>query len=278
MIMKRITEKCLNAGFSALLSGVMLMLPSLSRAITINAATTEDTATVATCKSGAFKDCTSKATVSKTSLSGDNANFKSAFDAWNTTQAADKQWTLANGGNAPGGELRTEVFEAKANTDLGGMNLIVSWSYRGADKADYVWSQGLTLNYKPGQAVGSSTIGSFSALDENVFNNLSPCNNMNYTAGSSNYFCGPAYPYQYRDRQLNDGPSGVWPDASFSAYAFISKVDRTNRKLTLFEGINYGFNLSATTVPEPGQWALMLGGMSMVFLTRRRSALARRAA
>ncbi|RZI84116.1 MAG: hypothetical protein EOP38_10320 [Rubrivivax sp.] len=262
-------KRCIGKYFSI---GLLLWLPTLAQAIKINAPKTEDTATVDSCKSGTHKDCSSKARLSKTSLTGDDAGFKKAFDAWNTTQAAGQKWTLNDGGKAPGGELTTTAFGAKASASVGGLNLIVAWSYAGADKSDYVWSQGLTLNYRPGQSTGAGTTSSFSALDENVFNKLTPCNNADYTSGSSNYFCGPAYPYQYGDRQMNDGPSGVWPDSSFSAYAFISKVDRAKRQLTLFEGFNYGFQLSATAVPEPDEWALALAGAGMVLLARRRSA------
>lgn len=252
---------------TALTGAVALGLPGLAHAIKVNAANTEDTVTKPTCSSGKYKDCTSKATLSKTSLSAPNNDFKAAFDDWNKGNAAGSKWTLDNGGNLPGGELTVGTFKATAADASGGLELVLNWTYNGADKSDYVWSQGLSVNYRPG---GTGTVPAFPALDENVANGLTPCNNKDVSGTDKNYHCAPAYPYQFGDRRLSDVPSGPWPDGSFSAFAFLSKIDRTNRKLTIYEGFNYGFTLSATAVPEPGVWAMGLAGLGVLGLRRQR--------
>jgi hypothetical protein len=254
-----------------------LLIAQSAQAVTITSAKTTDTATVASCKSGAYKDCKSTAHVNKaTPLAGNDANFKAGFDAWNKGNAADKQWSLVNGGALPGGDFTVSSFGAKADANFGGMNIIIDWSYTGADKSNYLWSQGLSLNYTPGDGAGSTPAATSSpALDTDRFNKLNGCNNKDTAANwsgarnLSNYFCGPAYPYQTGDRQMGDGPQGAWPDSSFEAYAFVSKIDTAARKLTIYEGVQYGFQLSATAVPEPAAWAMALVGVMVVRRVRR---------
>ena len=266
----------------ALLSAACMLLAfGTAGAVTITAPKTSDTATVAKCKNNTYKDCKSTAHVDKaTPLKGDNASFKSAFDQWNGLQAAGSKWTLHDGGALPGGNFTVSQFMATATADFGGMSIIVDWSYAGADKADYLWSQGLSLNYKPGDGVDAKPANTSSfALDTDSFSNLAGCNNKDTATSwsaprdASNYYCGPAYTYQTGERQLGDAPKGPWPNASFEAYALVSKLDRANRKLTLYEGIEYGFVLSATAIPEPATWALMAAGLIGIGLARRARAM-----
>jgi hypothetical protein len=87
-----------------------------------------------------------------------------------------------------------------------------------------------------------------------------PCNNQDSTDLVDNHYCAPAYPIQYGNRRLVDLPRGPWPNASFDAYAMVTQIQRATRTLTVYEGIGWGFQLSAQPTPEPAAWATMSVG------------------
>ena len=84
----------------------------------------------------------------------------------------------------------------------------------------------------------------------------------------------PAYPHQYDDRHFYDKPAGPLPNGSFSAVALLTKLDLTARKITAYEGVSYGFVLSAdlapAPVPEPAAVWMMLFGLATLMFFRRR--------
>ena len=231
-----------------------------ARAVTITLTDVTPTyvATIAACNPN-YINCKSTAHLGLTSIGGGDAEFKKSFDAWNATNAAGSKWTLANGGALPGGELNVTIFDAFAQSDVGGLEISVDWTYAGADKSDYKWSQGLYDNY----LLDGSIVPPFSEMDIKG----GACNNKDQP-GAANWYCGPLYPYQYGDRHFYDRPAGPWPNASFEARAFISKANFTTRELTIYEGVNYGFVLSAQAVPEPITLLLVLPGVAG--LARRR--------
>ena len=73
-------------------------------------------------------------------------------------------------------------------------------------------------------------------MDENTFNGLNEPN------------LPPLYPFQFADKHFEDVPTGFWPKDFLNAQAFISKVDRDDRILTIYDGVSWGYALS---VPEP---------------------------
>lgn len=234
----------------SVLVGTLLLATSWSYAVTINI-TDPDKKLVATtpaCKGFfdgvSYKDCTSTAYLSTTSLSGNDAEFKKSFDAWNGALAADKRWTLENGGNLPGGELNVSTLHATVGNTIGGMEVRIYWSYDGADKSKFQWAQGLKDNFILG--AGGKITDPFYEMDN---------------AGSKD---SPLYPFQYDDRHFYDGPDGPMPNGSFAARAFLSQVDAEKRVLKLYEGVSYGFTLSATPVPEPSSMALALLSLAML--------------
>jgi hypothetical protein len=92
-------------------------------------------------------------------------------------------------------------------------------------------------------------------------------------------YCDPIYPFQYADAAFSDGPKAFWPDESFRAIALLSTVTFvTNRKgviterdLTVYNGIDWGFDLSATPIPEPETVLFTTAALALlVVLSRKR--------
>lgn len=213
-----------------------------------------------------YKDCKSKAKIDdKKSADGKNDAFAKSFKAWNDANAADKKWTLKDGGALPGGKLTVSTFDALAFEANGGLEIRMEWDYAGADKGDFKWSQGLYDNYISSPR---SVVKPFHEMDVKA----AGCDNTNLLKQ-----CPPLYPFQYADRHFYDKPLGPWPDSFFDAVALLSKADFAKRELTVYEGVSYGFALSATLVPvpEPETWASMLAGLlALGWAARRRTASA----
>jgi hypothetical protein len=200
----------------------------------------------------AYVNCKSTATIGAAVAAGNDAEFKKSFDAWNQGLAANKKWTLVNGGALPGGNLAASTFDAYINATTGGVEIQVDWDYKGADKADFTWAQGLLDNYVIGPP--AKIVAPFYEMD------------------NSGSITTPAYPFQYADRHFYDRPVAPLPNGSFAAVALLSKIDTTTRTLTAYEGVSYGFVLSAeqaAPVPEPATGLLLLLGVLSLMAWRR---------
>lgn len=248
-----------HRGLSRLLPAAMALALALSHAgawavkVTLTDADKKLVATTPTCKGFVdgkdYKDCTTTASLGADSLKGDDAGFRQSFDAWNKGLAEGKKWTLADGGKLPGGEFKVSTFKALIGRSIGGVDIRVDWDYKGDDKAAFQWTQGLLDNFLIGPPV--SIVDPFHEMD-----------NLGSTTS-------PLYPYQYGDRHFSDRPQGPLPNGSFAARTFLSQVDPAKRVLTLYEGLSYGFVLSAQAVPEPGGLGLALGGAAVMLALRR---------
>ncbi|MCU0868753.1 MAG: PEP-CTERM sorting domain-containing protein [Burkholderiales bacterium] len=245
---RRVGARCIVI---ALLGGV-LPWSGAAHAIAIAGtdATETLTDTIAACDGidgKAYADCTNTARYSTTSLKGDNASFRKAFDAWNGRNTAGGQWNLKDGGALPGGKFEISTFDADARATVGELIIQIDWAYDGADKGDFKWAQALQANFtvSPRAAVPAyfdMDVGAAAGCDDATLLKQ----------------CPPLYPFQYADRKFYDGPRAPWPDGLFDGWTFLSKVDRTTRTLTIYEGVEYGFKLSARLVPEPGTWVMVL--------------------
>lgn len=218
--------------------------------ITVTDATPIYVATVPYCAGGPVmnQNCTSTAHLNLTSLTDAQADagedFRNSFDAWTAT-ADGAGWTLAKGGALPGGELKVTIFDAYASYEVGGLEISIDWTYAGADKNQFFWTQGLYDNY----LLDGSIVPPFYEMD--VVSNAA-------CASDPFKFCPPLYPFQYVDRHFYDFPAAPWPNSFFYAETFLSKVNYTTKVLTIYEGVEYDFQLSAQPTPEPATLLLML--------------------
>ena len=265
--------------FLVLSAWSFVLLSGPAKAITINLSDPNPTyfATQSPCLP--HSACESYAHLSTAAISFiDNVYFDDAFNAWNAGLQAGDNWTLVDGG-AIDATLNVSTFDAlslhgSGNPGFGGLVIRAELVYNGADRDDLVWSQGLFLNYDP---PGTNNINAFSTMDDNAFSNLA-CNPnaAKSTTRSPGIWCGPVYPYQYTDEHFFDRPMAPYDKGFFEADALLTKVDYTNRVLTVFEGLHYGFNLSvqepstALLVPEPSTGLLMLLGLSAMTVMRRK--------
>lgn len=176
--------------------------------------------------------------------------FEDAWKAWNDPRPAADKWTLVNGG-ALNATVNVTIFDAKSfhnnghagNAGVGGVEVKFELVYNGADRDDFVWSQGLYVNYKPGNF---GLFPPYSAMDTASLSGLTP---------GGNIWADPVYPYQYNDESFYDYPKAPYDWGFFEADALLSKVDYANKKLTVYEGVHYGFYLS---VPEGGNVLTLL--------------------
>jgi hypothetical protein len=207
--------------------------------------------------------CTSTAYYLANPIEGVTQFYQNAFNASNPGG-----WTVEPGGLLPGGKLVIKQFSPYISTkklhyDIGGLTFQVDWTYTGADKNQFFWTQAILRNFNP--ANGQSQAENFS-LDV-----LTPCDNTHANLSKT---CPPLYPFQYADRHFYDKPQGPMPDAHEDFLAELAKVDWTAKKLTVYEGIGYGFQLAAendpTTIPEPSSWIAALSGLAILVIARRR--------
>ncbi|MBL8234003.1 MAG: PEP-CTERM sorting domain-containing protein [Bryobacterales bacterium] len=231
-------------------------------------------------------------------------SFKSSFDDWNRTHG--NQWTLQNGGELDI-TFRLDAFNAVATSGTtGGMEIqIVILEYTRATNGptldQLAWTQGLYVNYKPPNL--SDAKNPYNSLDTYSFSGggtpngrgefSKPCAPL--PASSSNStpvdipeepsrpYCDPIYPFQSTQKYLGDNPMGFYSiPASFRAIALLSTVtfqkdpsgNVTNRILTVYNGVSYGFDLSY--VPEPSLGGLLAMSLLGLWAWRRRLHLSRK--
>ncbi len=230
--------------------------------------------------------------------------FTNAFNNWNAANGS--QWQLVNGGDLPValGLSAFTVSAGPFGGGIDPIILsIVGYSPGAGDPglSQLVWTQALVSNYTA-TSVGTLTTpvvtldtyslsqgsggsgGAFQTACEAIPgqtpgpNNSTPAN-IGLTASGEAY-CDPIYPFQYGTSTnvgpdpFGDGPQGAWPDDAFRGIALLSTVtfdtdssgDITDRVLTVYQGIDYGFTLAA---PEPATW-LLLGPVAGVLALRRR--------
>jgi hypothetical protein len=225
--------------------------------------------------------------------------FTTAFNTWNG--ATGNLWTLVNGGALD--VTYSVTFSTTATADVGGIDITVNLkNYKAAPGGptldQLVWTQGLYTNFSPTTPKGTNIEPPANTLDNYRFNmgsgpvggpfrvacealpgqtpganNTTPANIGATPAGKA--YCDPIYPFQYADKHFFDGPRGFWPRDSFRAHALLSTVTFltdntgkiTGRRLTVYDGVSYGFDLA---VPEPGQLLPLAAALLAFALWQRR--------
>ncbi|CCI00830.1 hypothetical protein [Microcystis aeruginosa] len=220
-----------------------------------------------------YKGCTSDAYVSTTAIKGADAvkpgsGFRKSFDTWNAGNPAGQMWTLANGGEL-NAVFEVSTFDAFAEPYFGGVEIQIDFNYAGADRADFFWSQGVNANFRPGVGFVSPPVFDMDVDSTPPYANTRIDPSIPLPSPPPT-FAPPLYPFQYTDGRFYDRPSGRWPNSFFNAQLFISKVDYTNRVLTIYDGVSWGFKLS---VPEPSagiaSFMAVIGVMALVRRNRQ---------
>jgi hypothetical protein len=188
-------------------------------------------------------------------------NYTNAFNSWNADTTANRggggAWTLQTGnlsGEATFDVTTYRAYVGDCGAFCGGAEINVVYKDGGnvplQGTAD--WSQSIATNQKlAGSLAGNPYLDNPSGLSGN------------------NLFAPPLYPFQYTDSSLYDKP-GRDATANWLADAYISTADYTKHVLTVYDGIEWGFNV--VPVPEPSTWAMLLIGMAgLGFAGYRRS-------
>jgi PEP-CTERM motif len=256
------------AAVAALCAGILLIAasePAAAITITVTDPTPHPVRSIENCvgwNDAAYTDCESRGYVD-TARAADASNplFKDAFAAWNEGIDIGSKWTLVDGGILPDLQFDVTLFDAEASAYVGGFSnaydegFNVEWSYSGDRRATLFWSQAVSTNTL---LTTGEIVPAFLIMD---------------VAGSgcvvgSLYPCAPLYPYQYDDRSFYDAPASSWPNGRFNAVALLSMADYATRTLTVYDGVSWGFVLSA--VPEPASWVMLLSGLGLALLVARR--------
>jgi hypothetical protein len=209
-----------------------------------------------------LSSCAVRGFLERASIAGPDAGFTAAFDNWNLLLPADQRWTLVNGGAISGltlavDQFRTEILGAGNHVGRGTIRMRPLVNGVNLD-ARFYWTQGLYDDY---------------LLTEPFYTTLRYEMDVTYTDPCTQppgvhppNMCAPLYPFQYADRRFFDQP--VFPmGATFNGWAYISEADFTYRRLTVYDGVRYGW----TSTPEPAGWLLTgAGALLLALLTRQR--------
>jgi len=208
-----------------------------------------------------YRNCTSTAYLGTTSLSGITARLRDGFNAWNKTNPDDAKWTLQSAGLLPDSEtagLLVTTFRAAAEPTVGGVDVHIDWLYEGTDPPlrNFEWVQALTANYRWRPDERAEPYTTLDVLATGCDNN------------DPEKQCPPFYPISNGSRAFEDTARGPWPNAFFSAEAFLAQSDVASRILKVYEGVSWGYALRA--VPEPGSlFLLILAGIYLGRMRRR---------
>lgn len=214
---------------------------------------------LADCANGACEVKTATAFYDPTVITTSSPAFgfyQNAFNNWNAGNPATGKWNLVAGGDLGAGTALNLYLTAHAADTVnrndpgnlvGGAQIILSANKLQTPNAystptfldSYRWSQAIYSSYATAQSPPN-----YFGLDV-----TGACN-------GSTVSCGPLYPYQYTTSGTSvpgitnglfyDNPEGPYPSTLFEAQSWITSADYASRTLTVFDGVAWGFGLSAT--------------------------------
>jgi hypothetical protein len=211
--------------------------------------------------------------------------FNVGFDAWNTRNnnsnnppGVNQGWTVSKGAD-PGGAFTVNIAQAEqfdaanniANNPVakGGLEIRIIPNAALLDTlntavtnlgGDYkiTWVQALYDNY----TTAGSTVIPFYEMDTTSATNPSYTDSYAPQPGGNGFYDQPKPRYQ---------PFGT-PQAFFYADAYIGIESVSKKTLTIYDGVDYGFN-NFVQAPEPGTSLLLAAGMTcIIWLGWRRAA------
>lgn len=193
-------------------------------------------------------------------------NFQSAFTSWNNSLAKADQWTLTTGTLSAEAVLDVTLYRAYVNEGTncgvfcGGAEIRVSYNNGGSAPNPIADSNAI----KDGEAVWSQSIATNQKRNPSLPGNPY----LDNAPGTPDADLGaPAYPFQYNGSIFYDKPSRN-ATANWLGDAWISSEDTTNRILTVYDGLEWGFNV--TPIPELSTWVMVLLGFAgLGFVSRR---------
>jgi hypothetical protein len=184
-----------------------------------------------------------------------------------------------------------DPFEASATAGSGGIGDItiiptMGQDYNGPPLAQLAWTQAVYANFSPGGGGPANTLDTYSFTHGGDLKGCKaipapPPNSNNVTVNIPGMnpllgqYCDPLYFFLLNNpdnKRFVDAPTGSWPDASFRAIALLSTVAETtdatgkvtSATLTVYDGVNYGFDLKATATPEPPTLLLVTAGFALL--------------
>ena len=302
-------------------AGLVLVALLAFAPVAAHATVESDAVKLASCDNGLLTSCTdtgylnttpgsaTSAFIGSPSVGGALATFTTAFNSWDV--ANGDGWTLVNGGTLNIG-ISVAIGVSASNLAGGLSPVIFTLSGGSATLLNQLeWTQALVINYTPLEGSLSTpieTLDTFS-LSQNAedANRYFPKSCVKASSGASpqgGAFCGPIYPFQYGST-LSRTRSTASRSASIPSTTRLKAIGRTRASrrsrcsstvnastdtLTVYQGVEYGFSLSASLgssllakelaaagspVPEPSTWAMTLGGFLglglLRFAARRRT-------
>ena len=293
------------------LAGFLALAPAAHGKVTSSATTAPTCLTL----TGTASNCVDTAFLTTTTVGansdffGVSATFTTAFNAWDAGNG--DAWTLVNGGTVD--VSISPHITLSASPETAGLGEVL-FTLNGSQQtlSNLVWTQALIITYSPLTGPLShpeATLDTFSLSQNAAGSNpnfpktcVAPSSGASPANGA---FCGPIYPFQYGSTLATetvnsvtlgvdpfyDAPQGDWPNATFDAITLLSTVSAATDTLTVYQGVNYGFTLTAESsasaaalsgagailnVPEPSTWAMLGLGFAGLALARyRRTSFAR---
>ena len=198
--------------------------------------------------------------------------FRDAWNAWNDDQLPDQKWDLLWGDPLEGYLWITKFDTFNKCPKTGGVQIRADFfSTSSSNPTDLQWVQGVRTNYPLGLSVlehedAIGTTSSYMDIKDEV-----------------GYAEPPLYPIQHADGHFYDKPERVCVEDEavlWDAVAMLAVIDRPNRTLRLYGGINYGFVIACESVPDEPRivpephsmltWSL-LGAIACLVCHRRKN-------